>query len=416
MLTIIRISVILDSLGEASAILPLLWESEVSIMKDNFNKLLGEKLKKVRESLDLSMKYVSEKMNFNNDNQTLAEIESGRRTLKAGELVEFAKIYFKDISYFLSIDMEENGIIKPPLVIWRNCSDDPQVKLKEQEFLKYCRNYYDLEKRLALEHFYSIPQMKLTPDDFDYKMVAEFAKQYYSFLNLGSRPACLLAKVLEEKCNIKILFLDLGKTGSAASTVGEFGAAILVNSSDPSWRRNFDIAHEFFHIITWDLFKHEQVHYVQGAEKPFIEKFADFFAACLLLPSEEVLSEFDLKLKSNSVDFLDLVGMAKEFQVSTEALLWRLVSLRRLKKEIVKELLEKEGIKKSLEERFKEETHIPHLSDRYVNLAFKAYKNQLISRGKLAEYLDINRAEVSAKLQKYGYNEEEIYDEKLSAA
>jgi hypothetical protein len=40
--------------------------------------------------------------------------------------------------------------------------------------------------------------------------------------------------------------------GSAASIWGPFGPAILMNSNEAPWRRNYNFAHEVFHLITWD--------------------------------------------------------------------------------------------------------------------------------------------------------------------
>ena len=75
-------------------------------------------------------------------------------------------------------------------------------------------------------------------------------------LNLGSRPALSLQKVMEQILQIKILFTQLSEFGSAASTVHpEFGAAIVVNSEEAPWRINFTLAHELFHIITSGYFQ-----------------------------------------------------------------------------------------------------------------------------------------------------------------
>jgi len=43
--------------------------------------------------------------------------------------------------------------------------------------------------------------------------------------------------------------------GSAASAIGPFGPAILMNSKEAPWRRNYNFAHELFHLITWESLK-----------------------------------------------------------------------------------------------------------------------------------------------------------------
>ena len=56
----------------------------------------------------------------------------------------------------------------------------------------------------------------------------------------------------------------------------------------------------------------------------------------LLLPAECVLTAFEAKLNEKKISFADLMKMAREFDVSTEALLWRLVNLRQIDREEVR--------------------------------------------------------------------------------
>ena len=381
-------------------------------MTNTFNTTLGNRLKKVRETLGFTLEEVSTKMGFN-DYQTLSSIEKGIRTLKASELATLAKIYLRDIAYFLNPAQEEEQLV----VLWRACAGDTTAKLKEQEFLKYCDNYYDLEERLGLDHRFSLRQLdNMTADDFNFEKIREIASEYYNQMLLGSRPACILEKVLEEKYNIKILYLDLGRSGSAASAIGKFGAAILSNANEVLWRKNFNIAHELFHIITWKIFDYKSIH-VDGDAKPLIEKWADAFASNLLLPQEEVTREFENRIKDGKISLLDLIGIAREFIVSIDALLWRLVTLKLLAHDEVKELLESEKVRElDRIQRSSDKGDMPYISVRYLNLAFKAYQNGFISRGKLAEYLSIDRNDVGKMLQQYGYAEEETYNEELVAA
>jgi len=381
-------------------------------MGDKFNKSLGQILRETRNKLGLTQEEVAEKMGFKNY-QTLSSIEDDSRQIKAYELASLAKIYMRDIAYFLNF----NDRVEEELVIWRECRDDGIAKIKEQEFLKYCYNYFELEKKLGLDHSCKLSQLQLKLDDFDFKKIAEMAKGSYREMQLGARPACSLEKILEETYNIKILYLDLGHFGSAASAFGEFGAAILLNASEPLWRRNFDLAHELFHIISWNIFKHEDIHSNQGG-KNIVEQWADAFASNILLPEEEVRAEFTKLLEADKIRVIDIVGIARDFVVSTEALLWRLVSLKLIKQSVVEELLiDAEFRELDKFQRQKDWKVAPEISFRYVNLAFKAFQKGLISKGKLAEYLDINRADLRSKLAEYGYKDDGVsYNEELAAA
>lgn len=374
-------------------------------MAADFTKNLGQCLRQAREKLGLTLEEVASNMGFANY-QTLSAMENGTREIKAYELAKLSKIYLRSISYFLNPEPDK----KEALVAWRNRSDNPKVKLKEQEFLKYCTNYYDLEKRLLLSDKFTLPQKKLTPDSLNNDTIKEMADEYSHVMQLGSRPACSLKKILEEKYNVKILYLDLGDYGSAASAVGDFGAAVLLNSLGSYYRKNFDLAHELFHIISWESFPHDEIH--SSYEKnDVLEKWANVFASNLLLPQQEVETEINKRAQNKKVSLLDIIGVAREFVVSTEALLWRLVALRFLNENLVKGTLEDPQFKDIDEaERVKDSKNVspdPYISSRYVNLAFKAYQKGLISRGKLAEYLGKDRSDIAEFLEQYGYKDEE---------
>jgi len=212
---------------------------------------------------------------------------------------------------------------------------------------------------------------------------------------------------------IKIIFLPIDYNISGGSTIDEdFGMAVLVNANDAPWRRNFDLAHEFFHLITWEDFVPEEIYQDKARGKSRIEKIADVFAASLLLPEDEVRDEFEKRTEENSISYLNLVDIARDFDVSIEALLWRLVNLGLLKKENIQEELEKGAIK-DIDKKHRHtdwaETEKPHLSNRYISLAIKAFHLGKMSKGKLAEYVDEKYSAISSFLKKYGYDENEDY-------
>ncbi len=60
-----------------------------------------------------------------------------------------------------------------------------------------------------------------------------------------------------------------------------YRAAILPNSNNIRWRRNFDLAHELFHQLTWKLFRIGDSA-TQADDQD--EKLANCFAGSLLVP------------------------------------------------------------------------------------------------------------------------------------
>lgn len=379
-------------------------------MGENFQKSLQRKLQTARKSLNLTIKEAADRMGFSNY-QALSSIEKGERPVKAYELAKFAKIYCKDIGYFLS-EKEPTET----LVLWRNKANTPAVKEKENEFIQYCNSYYALEQKAEVKLPETLKVSDLAPESFSFSEVERLAYEYWNEFQLGSRPACSLKKILEDKFGIKILFLNLGTCGSGASAKGTFGSAILLNRNNTPWRSNYDLAHELFHLITWGKFPLEDVHPEKG-EKSKIEQWADYFASCLLLPMEPLLIEYNQKLKDDAISILDCIDLAREFSVSTEALLYRLVNLKRVDRKEIKKILEEEEIKLlDRQRRNADHKKLPYLSGRYVYLAFKCYQLNLASKGKLAQYLGIDRGDISQFLQEYGYDDKGDYDLELSTS
>jgi len=379
----------------------------------NIQKKLANLLKKERESLDFTLKEVSEKLGFNNY-QTLSSIEAGEREVKAWELAKLAEIYGRDMDYFLNIDLPQKEV----RVLWRSPKTSPQKTLTERQFISICMRYQNLLNLLNEPDvsytglIFKIEKHRLLAQDA-FKYVENLASKYISILKLGYRPACSLPKILEEEMGIKIIFMPIDSNISGGSTIDDnFGMAVLVNANDAPWRRNYDLAHEFFHLITWEDFAPDEIYQDEARGKSRIEQLADVFAASLLLPEEQIRDEFEIRTENKSISYLNLVKIARDFDVSIEALLWRLVNLGLLKKENIQEELET-GALKDIDKKHRHtdwaETEKPHLSAKYISLAIKAFHLGKISKGKLAEYVGENYSAITSFLNKYGYDENEDY-------
>lgn len=373
---------------------------------------LAKRLKKERESLGLSKTDVAKEMGFSNY-QTLGYIENGSRDVKAWELFKLAKIYGRSPEHFYRTPQPD------PVVIWRRQPGAKEDPLIRRRFLGFCTKYQRLLELTGEEQSepeFALPEPKksgLLKRPYDYSR--HLAEEYLRLLDLGRRPAFSLPEVLESYADVKLIYLDLGQAGSGASAVGDFGKGILINASDAPWRRNYDLAHELFHIITWDFFSLEE-HSSETGKHP-VDKWADAFASVLLLPEEETRAEFSRRKKKKKMSYLNVVNMARDFGVSTEALLWRLVNLGLLKKEEVQESLQQRGIRHTDRKQrvSNRDAERPYLSKRYIALAIKAYEMGRISRSKFAEYIDKPFSQVGSFMRRYGYDDDEDYSVEFAA-
>ena len=120
-----------------------------------------------------------------------------------------------------------------------------------------------LEHLLGLKRRWKDIQKNYDRDDFfqnGFDQAERLGSETHIQLDLGSRPSLNLLNILENKLRFKILCLPLEDGVSGASLVdNELGAGILINVKDAPWRRNFDLAHELFHIITWNVFSLEEI-------------------------------------------------------------------------------------------------------------------------------------------------------------
>ncbi|MGV8083954.1 MAG: helix-turn-helix domain-containing protein [Coriobacteriia bacterium] len=362
---------------------------------------LGARIRTLRERLGLSQENLAKRVGFSS-RQTLSELEHGRREVKAGELFAIARALRVDVMALLSE-------IEParPSVLWRA---RPAANAEELQaaFLTWCERYSHVLTATGSAHSRRspLPAADIDPYAFDFSDAEELAIDVARMLDTGARPAGSLQKALEVQFDIIIWYLDLGADGSAACTKGTFGSAMLINRREAPWRRNFDMAHELFHLLTWDSMTPVIKADTKLAQRA--ERLANAFAAALLLPADEVKNELEANRSSESLSRADLVAIARDFGVSSEALLWRLLNLGLgFEREQIERLLRDPDFR-ALDKasQIGQWWDPPPLPERFVRLAHLASTRGRLSRSKLAGYLECGLPDLSSCLGRYGIAEE----------
>ena len=82
------------------------------------------------------------------------------------------------------------------------------------------------------------------------KVASSYGEQTAAAWGLGQVPAERLREVAEEKIGISILFVDGDAAVSGAACRLDDGDVIIVNRNESEGRRNFNIGHEIFHLLT----------------------------------------------------------------------------------------------------------------------------------------------------------------------
>lgn len=375
----------------------------------HLRKVLGNRIRNARIRLSLSQQQLAHEVGFS-ASQIVSQIEKGERDIKAWELVNLAKALRIDVSQLLSV--EEPKPFAP--VLWRKYPESNR-ELIEAEFLQRCEQYSLLEKLCDNVPREELPTRELDYATLTYEYAEALGEEIRRQFELGNRPASCLSGLLEEKYGVKIWYEDLAE-GSAASTRDSFGAAILMNATEAPWRRNFNFAHEFFHLITWPSFSTVSLNEDQELWDE-VEKRANAFASSLLLPSEELAEAFENRVKNDEIEYSDLIEIAREFYVSTEALLYRLLHLRLFQRETVEALLEDDEFRNlDKDVRLKDWWKPPEIPERFVRLAFVAYQKGKLSRARLAEYLNTSLIDLSNTLLEYGLDDSKNYQTSVRAS
>jgi Zn-dependent peptidase ImmA (M78 family)/transcriptional regulator with XRE-family HTH domain len=374
--------------------------------------ILRKRVLEARVTAGYSLADAAKLLGFNNY-QTLSAIERGTRNINANELSAMARLYGRSLDYFF-----EKETSPDPVALWRKSEEADERKV-ERQFFSFLENYSNLENLLDLKRRWKGIQKSYERADFvqrSFFLADRLGAEIGDYLQLGSRPASGLLNILENNLRIKILHLPLDNGISGASVVDDqLGAGMLLNSNDVPWRRNFDLAHELFHIVAWGVFSREEIG--DGTTKTKPEQFADAFASSLLLPREPLLEALEEVMIDNTIRLVDIIDLAKDFQVSTDAILWRLVNLKVLKREIVENLI-KDPKRRELDRAMRKSLYakmdVGKYPERYVSLCCRCLIEGKISRGVFASYLDIDRADIDFYLNRFGFRENNY--EKIVAA
>jgi len=373
------------------------------ITKEKREESLNKRIIAAREAAGFSITEAAQKLKFKNY-QTLSAIEKGLRKINAHELILIARLYGRNLDYFL-----ESDIAPDPIPLWRK-EANTDVNQVQRQFLSFLENYSNLEHLLGLKRRWKDILKNYDRDDFSdngFEQADKLGAEIHDFLDLGSRPYSNLLDMLENNLRFKILHLPLGDGISGASVVdNNLGVGILINLDDRPWRRNFDLAHELFHVITWNVFSHEEIG--TGTTKTRPETYANIFASSLLLPEVHLRDALKETVTDKKLRLIDIIELAKDFGVSTEAVLWRLVNLKILKKSQAQKVLDNPELRdldRNMRRELYNRENPSKFPSRFISLACRCLMEGKISRGTFAEYLEIDRVEIDDYLAAAGFGE-----------
>lgn len=362
---------------------------------------IGKRLKLAREAIGYTLRKASEETGIGES--SISEFENSKREPKFSQLSKLAETYRRSMEFFFADEPHIEG-----LMLWRKEPTTAEEKKEvEAKLRQLCEQYHNLEVLMSEVKNVQFPPVTVKREEFDYAKASRLAKEFQREFLLGDIPSASLKQILEERFYVKIFHLAI--SGSAISMLSEsFGPAILLNRESKLWRRNFDLAHELFHLLTWRVFRLPQPQ--SDGPSEYEEKLASAFASRLLLPTDIVKDKIEAATnEEGQIGFEALDEIAREFGVSLEALLWRMLYLYNKSAEDVEKYIEQaRTLRVNRPPRRSDEPD--ELPERYCSLAIRALNEGKLSLMQFAKYMGISYR----KAQEYLTEDEDFKDEKIS--
>lgn len=283
---------------------------------------LGRRLAVVRERLGLTQHDLSERLGFK-DRQTLQTIEAGKRTVSADELVAILEATGCDLDFFTDpFRLVEDGKFSFRA---RGAGEDGLIEFEDRagRWVAFWRH----QGRKQGIKVGPLRQGLQINAKSSYAEAAAVGEALWQEWQLGDVPAERLAECAETRLGLLVLQVEMpaGISGAACQTAG--ADTVLVNRNEPEGRRNFDLAHELFHVLTWDALPPRRVdrENPSGYKDKHVERLADNFAGALLMPLALLQPRWEARPEAMSLDDW-ISATATKLKVSGVAVKWRLVN------------------------------------------------------------------------------------------
>jgi Zn-dependent peptidase ImmA (M78 family)/DNA-binding XRE family transcriptional regulator len=358
-------------------------------------QLIGMRIKALREQRGLSQEELARQLGFN-DRQTLSAIETGDRRVSAEELllaVQHLKVsldYFTD-PYILAGEGDFS---------WRQLNVGPQ-RLNAYENI--AGRWIAAFRAIARQSGRQFPLLRRTlglTRQQRYEDAAEAGERFAAEFSLGDVPATALREAMEQQLGILVLMVDtIPGISGAACRLSDLDV-VLINRHEVPGRRHFDLAHELFHILTWDAMPPDHVEEAVETSKGRVEQLANSFASAVLMPARALDRFGDWEALGPTELVAKLNATADELAVTASALKWRLVGVGRLSaadsRAIRDSALRNNG-------RADVERNPPPLFSRsFAEVLAKGLDEGQVSMRRAASLIDVKMDEIAALFQQHG--------------
>ena len=298
-------------------------------------QLIGKRFKALRDERKLSQDDLARLFGFK-DRQTISAIETGARRVTADELVLALEKLGVTLDYFT----DPFQLVGEGRFSWRQTGvEAEQLREYERDAGRWIAAFRALVPQVGRETPFMRRSLGLTRHSrFEDAMLA--GERFVAEYDLGDTPATGLAEVMERELDILVLMVDACEGISGAACRLPELDTVLIARREVEGRRHFDLAHELFHILTWDVMPPAHSEEAQETGGNRVEQLANNFAAAVLMPASTLDRCGDWTNTAEEELIANLNRVADTLRVTSSALRLRLVALGQLKPSVARSLSE----------------------------------------------------------------------------
>ena len=359
----------------------------ISVSSDHRNAAIDlgpvrHRIRALRLKRGLSQNDLARILGFK-DRQTVSAIETGIRRVRAEELVVAMKALDAPLDDFT----DPFRLVGEGRFSWRQSNVEPnELAAYEERAGRWIAAFRELAPRVGKPPRLLRRSLRLTRRS-SFEEARWAGERFSEEFRLGERPAYRLAEVMEEKLDVLVLMVDAPPGISGATCLLPQVDTALVSRREVVGRRSFDLAHELFHVLTWDAMPPSHREPPRAAPRNRVEQLADNFAGAVLMPSA-VLRQFGAWRDLPAPELIGKLNrVANSLLVSSSALRWRLADLGELPRTVARSLPDEQLRFNGGSNR--EESPPARFSRRFMEVIGAALERGLISVRRAAALLDL---------------------------
>ena len=212
----------------------------------HFQHMVGERIARARKDARLTQEQLSERLGFK-DRQIISYIESGRRKVSSEELIGLMQIFGKTLDFFTDPTL----VVGDNIMSWRAQEGSSAIDPFESWALQLVGAHRQLTAQLK-EPISPLRLFLPLKGSSTFEAATAAAENLLRAWQIASAPAPQLQPKIESELHVLVVPVDAPDYISGGAVNLPDGATIFLNRHHSRGRRHFTLAHELFHLLTWD--------------------------------------------------------------------------------------------------------------------------------------------------------------------